>query len=292
MSIENVFLSYANQPLKKDVRSLRNIIAEIRNNIPLDLNEIDKVLSFIINLSPIEDPILFTSEIALIGSTNVYDNRFEWPLSQAVEAIAGDRETIYRMREHWMKRDRKMYRMEVDRFKCGAALIENNSGKCIKSLQQKCYVCHQDKFISLLREIVAGLEYTEIDDFERMTIWAADISGVKTMAIIEVGSKEHFAYRLKRKESMVLCYDEYVRGPLGNSYHPFNEFLFSIAVFSLMEFLLSNDRRKIKLCPYCQEFFIARDLKRKRSCYSKSCLQKAERDKKRHQRDIDPVKYV
>jgi hypothetical protein len=64
-----------------------------------------------------------------------------------------------------------------------------------------------------------------------------------------------------------------------------------IVGYSLAEFLVHNDRRKIKQCPYCQNFFIAKDIKRKK-CYSDECFKEHERLKKQKQRGKDPAKYV
>jgi hypothetical protein len=64
----------------------------------------------------------------------------------------------------------------------------------------------------------------------------------------------------------------------------------TILAYNLAEFLVHNDRRKLKQCPYCEKFYIAKDIKRQR-CYSKKCQREYERQKKQKQREDDPVKY-
>ena len=64
----------------------------------------------------------------------------------------------------------------------------------------------------------------------------------------------------------------------------------TILAYNLAEFLIHNDRRKLKQCPYCEKFYIAKDMKRQR-CYSKKCQREYERQKKQKQREDDPVKY-
>ncbi len=64
----------------------------------------------------------------------------------------------------------------------------------------------------------------------------------------------------------------------------------TILAYNLAEFLVHNDRRKLKQCPYCEKFYIAKDIKRQR-CYSKECQREYERQKKQQQREDDPVKY-
>ena len=71
----------------------------------------------------------------------------------------------------------------------------------------------------------------------------------------------------------------------------FNEFLISIVSYSLVEFLRKNNLKKLKLCPFCNNFFIAKDTKREKRCYSKECEKTYQREKKRKQRENDPVKY-
>jgi hypothetical protein len=71
----------------------------------------------------------------------------------------------------------------------------------------------------------------------------------------------------------------------------FNDFLISVVSYSLVEFLRKNDFRKLKICPFCNDFFIAGNIRRTR-CYEKECEKAYQREKKRKQRRNDPVKYV
>jgi hypothetical protein len=63
----------------------------------------------------------------------------------------------------------------------------------------------------------------------------------------------------------------------------------AISAYSLAEFLIHNDRRKIKQCPYCEKFYIA-SINRKK-CYSKKCEKEYRRLQKQKQRNDDPVTY-
>ncbi len=49
--------------------------------------------------------------------------------------------------------------------------------------------------------------------------------------------------------------------------------------------------KRIKKCPYCQKFYIAKSINRKTCCYLNDCEKAYQRDKKRKQRDKNPVKY-
>jgi hypothetical protein len=68
-------------------------------------------------------------------------------------------------------------------------------------------------------------------------------------------------------------------------------FLETIVPYSLSQFMLKNDYRKLKQCPICGNFFIAKDTKRKNHCYSEQCKRAYARLKKKDQRAKDPVKY-
>lgn len=52
-----------------------------------------------------------------------------------------------------------------------------------------------------------------------------------------------------------------------------------------------NNHKYIKKCISCGDFFIAEDMRRTK-CYSSECMKKYEREKKRKQREDDPVKYL
>lgn len=68
--------------------------------------------------------------------------------------------------------------------------------------------------------------------------------------------------------------------------------LYNLACHSLMYFLkLSDNRKKLKRCPYCKKFFIAKDAKRK-ICYSINCGRESKRLQKQKQRRDNPVKYT
>jgi hypothetical protein len=66
--------------------------------------------------------------------------------------------------------------------------------------------------------------------------------------------------------------------------------LMQIVGYSLKEFLLHGNHRKLKRCPYCRQFFVAKDIK-KLYCYSPTCKTEYERRKKQKQREEDPVTY-
>lgn len=59
---------------------------------------------------------------------------------------------------------------------------------------------------------------------------------------------------------------------------------------SLIEFLMTDDLQRLKKCPFCMKFFIAKDAKRK-ICYKQACRNEYHRKDMANRRNIDPVKY-
>lgn len=49
--------------------------------------------------------------------------------------------------------------------------------------------------------------------------------------------------------------------------------------------------KRLKKCPFCRKFFIAKDIKRVTRCYSNQCEKEYMRDKKRKQREAEPEIY-
>ncbi|RJQ27691.1 hypothetical protein C4565_04900 [Candidatus Parcubacteria bacterium] len=66
--------------------------------------------------------------------------------------------------------------------------------------------------------------------------------------------------------------------------------VFNLACYRLSTLLGDGGGCRIKKCPLCEKFFIAKDVKRKR-CYGADCKKIYEREKKRRQRKDEPDIY-
>jgi hypothetical protein len=53
----------------------------------------------------------------------------------------------------------------------------------------------------------------------------------------------------------------------------------------------NEDKRKLKKCPICKKYYIAENVRRFTRCYSDECEKAYQRNKKRKQREEDPVRY-
>jgi hypothetical protein len=155
----------------------------------------------------------------------------------------------------------------------------------------KCYECYQFYFRSLLTGITEGKKYSEIGFYglNHLIINARlDLNKFVDIVPSHTGTSDEV---LEERLSFIPRYASFIdsddRGGLA-----FRRLFFDFMVgFSLTEFLLNNDRRKIKNCPYCKKFFIAKDVKRVR-CYSRECEKEYRRLQKQRQREENPLKYI
>jgi hypothetical protein len=290
--MKRFFLAYANAPLKdnpqhfqkifEQISSSRSARAEERDNITIDKKEIDKIIEYIVDLSSITDPQVFLSQIKKHGYIDYngidgYGAEFNEDLNYAVNAIAGGRERFYSGADKSGHAFQCSFRRED---------ITGYAGKnlCEESFLLKCYECHQFIFRDCLLQIIDGREYMEIQSFRAAQVWSEDTRAIKTSRRITDRQ------RLSVLKTLPSSFCEFANAHMGHRFHKFNDFLSLLALSSLKEFLITNDRRKIKQCPYCKMFFTAKDRKRKK-CYESICKNKYHQEDMRLRRDKNPLKY-
>ena len=76
---------------------------------------------------------------------------------------------------------------------------------------------------------------------------------------------------------------------IDNYYSPMNGFSIVLS-YLFVEYLRNHGPRRIRKCPYCNKYFLAKHARRER-CYSKECEKKYQRLKKRKQRELEPEIY-
>lgn len=115
------------------------------------------------------------------------------------------------------------------------------------------------------------------------------LSSITETGKIEDGEDSRFilnAYALPNNTAFVCENGKVIKkrsGYLGTSAQ--------FAIEDLREYLSdSKNIKRIKKCPYCGLFFIAKDAKRK-ICYGMSCQNKYHKDDMKRRRDADPVRY-
>jgi len=124
----------------------------------------------------------------------------------------------------------------------------------------KCYICEQEYFRYILLRIIDGLEYSQINGFQAFINFYRHFikSGVE---IISTSEDKSFKESLKKtiyneSETIKLSIGETIRAAIS---------------YSLSDFLLNNDRRKLKKCPECGRFYTSKTV-RKTYCSDKCRL--------------------
>ena len=129
---------------------------------------------------------------------------------------------------------------------------------------------HVKNLVKILNQLIQNVPYDKIAYFYEVKLQAENFLGRNPFSTINRNRTKVY--------SEVIIFE----GPT---------FLYELACYSLLNFLESNKQEKIKCCPHCKLFFIARDIKRK-ICYDDSCLRKDRRLRKERQRNNDPLKYM
>jgi len=184
----------------------------------------------------------------------------------------------------------------------------------------KCYECDQLEFISIIDDIINKNEYDDIAGFQHylharnknvvslvdisnsdLRSWGETYFTANGKPIASYTERKNRFSKDKKPTSLnerrwFSTYNFFhraacIESPSINLKHTFSEFLMVFVGYSLIEFLLNTDRRKLKKCPHCGIYFIAKNISRKR-CYSDDCKKEYERQKKQIQRDKYPLKYV
>jgi hypothetical protein len=148
----------------------------------------------------------------------------------------------------------------------------------IDKRKAKSIEIQQKVFIDILKGISAGLPLDEIENFPVVFLNAQCIKKIDQFTIDSMEkqsiiNRSSFEYRDSRVDGTE------------------SDFLYCLACYSLLSFLALNKREKIKCCPYCKKFFIAKNTRRK-ICYKKSCWNEYHKADMKERREIDPEKYM
>lgn len=152
----------------------------------------------------------------------------------------------------------------------------------------KCYECDQLFFREILEKITNNVIYTDITGFFDL-LTQASLCVRRNFWITRIDSGK--SYTDKITETRELVPHGFFGPDYGIARDRFKEFVYGIVGYSLVDFLSKNDRHFLKLCPYCNNFFIAKRRNRKSRCYDKECERAYQREKKRKQREKEPDIY-
>lgn len=269
--IEQIFITYANHPMRGHPENMGIILDEVDRHFGI-MPEIRLCYDVVSELSGADDP----SELYASALNKL--KRPMWVLKELFNCT--EEEARSWLDEHIFGYETESCEKECWFWETNTRLLREM--KIAETDRLRCHECIQLLFIWILHEIIHGTEFTEIDFFcEEFFDNAPDIR--QSFGIDDASAKTPFREKITRDP----FYTPTDRFTLDRD---FEAFLYDVAKYSLLEFLIHYDRRKLKKCPYCLNFFIAKDIKRQR-CYSAECRKAFERIKKQKQRDKDPVKY-
>lgn len=137
----------------------------------------------------------------------------------------------------------------------------------------------QIDFRQVLSEISQGLEYDGIEGFGPLLKVSENVMRL-SINIKPAPPKSPFKKVLTER----IAWD-------GTMAFSLPLFLQCFSSYILLEFLLHENRERLKYCEFCNKFFIAKNTKRK-ICYDSQCFREYKRIQKQCQREADPVKYV
>lgn len=158
-----------------------------------------------------------------------------------------------------------------------------------------CHECQQVFFIHMLDGLIEGKEIAQTEGYE---IFIGTYPVKKLYSRYKTAMKDA---KVKKTEPEQLWSDATEIHDFMNivtndgatlEYRIFlSTFFQSIIALSLLSFMDSKDKNRLRRCPHCKKFYIAKDTKRK-ICYAPECRKEYEREKKRKQRNNNPVKYI
>jgi hypothetical protein len=244
--IEKVFLAYANHPLRENPYYFREVCDAIESIFSFsspNIQNLRPLAGFIVEIAKRNNPQIanyFVQEKP--ASLNaVVDN-----ISQRIGA-----EAVYGYRDKFCE------------FKCPKRAIraERIDKKLLEGPERlKCYECQQLHFVRMLSEIVGGEEFSEIRGFSSFVSDGYKFFKQDVRVLSESKAKAPFKTKLQRAVNWnpgdpLYCVES---GSLFGPYKfAFQHFLDGLIAFSLCEFLLDSDRRKLRRCEWCGTFFVA-----------------------------------
>ncbi len=130
-----------------------------------------------------------------------------------------------------------------------------------------CYECDHQYFVHILTEIASRHEFSTIEGFDFLLSYGGFYS--------ENGHTAIFSFIIEKESINLDIYilpgseESYEESELGKG--PFSNFFERAVALSLLVFLANNDRRKLKKCEYCENFYIQSKLDPRQKYCSKKC---------------------
>lgn len=134
----------------------------------------------------------------------------------------------------------------------------------------RCFQCEQMGFIFLIDELISGKEFGEISGFLPFINLGNRYLEFVIKDVPADDKKNVFKTKLEKHIEFQPDHPFYLRGD-SNGKFAFLNFLNCLVSYSLAEFLFGKDRRKIKKCLNCDQYYIAKTVKAKQKYCSDRC---------------------
>lgn len=271
--IESIFLAYANLSLRDNPENFYKIFEQVEHHFPTSPNplRVKAIVKGILTLAKYNDPGVI--DTFRETSRKLLEFPAKHPFGVSCEAAYGYRDSYCE--------EKCIYRTKR-REKFGKKLFSGPN-------RLKCYECEQLAFIHMLFDLVQGKEYSTILDF----LGLLANRPLRTIVRTDWASEESPFKQKLTKVITLECGSLLGPGRDGNYKFAFQDFLNKFISYSLTEFLINNDRRKLKRCPVCNTFFLAGNI-RKVHC-SKECAKIYKRNYQKiwmqKRRDPESPKY-
>jgi hypothetical protein len=261
--LENLFLLYSNFSLADNPQNLTKIFKGINFNIfgPYK-NILNKAIENITIFSECNSPKSARKKLSKLKSSWLNSEQYNAKeadevkmfFNSAFEAVYGYLDDYCEDLCHWRKVREKVI---------GRKKLKGPN-------RLKCHECDQLFYINILDEITHGKEYSQIIGFNDLLL-DSNLCVNQTTEIITNKSKKPF------KEDLQKSIQLWPHGFIENvdswdDKGRFCEFIYGIVGYSLSEFLLDNDRRKIKLCQECKQFYVSKTTRPSKYCSDKCRL--------------------
>jgi hypothetical protein len=278
--LEDFFLTYANNSFRENPDNLYKILDEINSSLHsmYELTEYARKFLFetIISLSKIYNPGKAMKYIKeMVSETG--KRGFDWGNLSEVAYYA-------------------VYGFKLLEERCGEKLCYLNfitmhsvlkQSGLNTDIQLKCNECNQLQFIVVLSSIARG-EYEKLNKFYRElldnrinskeTNWTYHHHNAQYLRMyLFPRAYDCFRPKLEVSDNGDLS-KSYILADVNliGSHYPvesrFNSYLNSLLGFSLSEFIINNDLRKLKRCEECKHFYVSKTIRSSKFCSDKCRL--------------------
>jgi len=285
MNLRNLFLDYANLPLLNNPENIRLLFSNVMPHFEgLQNKYLDTVIGDIIFFSSIND----YREIVAVDKQLKSDKKalaFGHCHRIAFEAVHG---YLYGFCERY-----------CNTYVCSD--FRNMAARYKRlGIRLKCHECEQLVYISRLADLAAGKSYRDMEEYviidqnlyEQYEIWHRQRSITPEYKVGDkdkVSSWGNFSWMIENAYDIIepkiilneddhfdkillLRFEDFHERPDSNYKYRFNDFLRKIISYSLVEFLINENRKKLKRCEKCKIFYISKTKRESKYCSDKCRL--------------------